>query len=165
MYQIFRKTAVIIGLFFILSPKIIYADLHSAVGLWNIPDDKTGVILSQIEIHQDKTNGGLVGNVVTIFPVQGQSVDDRCVKCSGDLKNKPILGMTIISNMQADPNNKDAWTGGQILDPKSGNLYQAKMVLDEDGCVLRLRGYIKLPIFGRTAIWQRADEKNCSKTK
>jgi uncharacterized protein (DUF2147 family) len=43
------------------------------------------------------------------------------------------------------------WTGA-IIDPRDGSIYNAIMTLDPQGR-LQLRGYIGLPIFGRTQTW------------
>jgi|HubBroStandDraft_2_1064218.scaffolds.fasta_scaffold862748_1 uncharacterized protein (DUF2147 family) len=45
--------------------------------------------------------------------------------------------------------------GGKIYDPDSGNTYDATMV--SDGSQLKLRGYVGVPLFGRTEVWHRTD--------
>ncbi len=45
-------------------------------------------------------------------------------------------------------------SGGVLYDPKSGHTYRGQMMLDGD--VLKLRGYIGTPIFGKTEVWQRS---------
>ena len=47
------------------------------------------------------------------------------------------------------------WTNLRILEPQSGNIYKAKISLVDNGTKLKVRGYIGLPIFGRTQIWLR----------
>ena len=44
---------------------------------------------------------------------------------------------------------------GEILDPKNGKLYKAKVKLAEVGRKLELRGYIGIPTLGRTQTWIR----------
>jgi uncharacterized protein (DUF2147 family) len=46
------------------------------------------------------------------------------------------------------------WSGGKIYDPKSGNDYSAKMTLVDERN-LELRGYVVIPLFGRTEKWTR----------
>jgi uncharacterized protein (DUF2147 family) len=47
------------------------------------------------------------------------------------------------------------YEGGTILDPDTGKLYKASMSLDPEGSRLTVRGYIGLPIFGRSQNWTR----------
>lgn len=44
--------------------------------------------------------------------------------------------------------------GGKVYDPESGNEYKAKMTL-VDNKTLKLRGYILIPLLGRTEVWTR----------
>jgi uncharacterized protein (DUF2147 family) len=47
------------------------------------------------------------------------------------------------------------WTGGAVLDPKNGKIYNAKLKLIDGGRKLEVRGYIGMPLLGRTEIWLR----------
>jgi uncharacterized protein (DUF2147 family) len=130
----------------------------SATGYWQTVDDKTGKVLSVVKIYKAE-DGTLAGNVNKILPVFGQSPKDVCKECDGPLQNKPILGMRIIWNMQAD--DATTWVGGRVLDPKSGKVYRGRMTITDNGCKLNLRGYIGLPIIGRTETWLRTETKAC----
>lgn len=44
-------------------------------------------------------------------------------------------------------------SGGMLYDPRSGNTYRGAIVME--GNILKLRGYVGLPIFGRTEVWRR----------
>ena len=68
-------------------------------------------------------------------------------------KDKPILGMDILSGLTKDD---DEWNGGTILDPKNGKEYKCYIKL-LDNNTLKLRGYIGFSLIGRTALWKRAD--------
>lgn len=67
-------------------------------------------------------------------------------------KSRPVLGLVILRGFTYDGDR--VWSGGKIYDPKSGNDYSAKMTLAEDG-TLDLRGYVVIPLFGRTEKWIR----------
>lgn len=67
------------------------------------------------------------------------------------LRSRPILNMIILSKFAYDDG---AWTGGEIYDPRSGKTYSSKMQLD--GNRLNIRGYVGIPMFGRTTTWTKA---------
>jgi uncharacterized protein (DUF2147 family) len=43
---------------------------------------------------------------------------------------------------------------GNVIDPRSGSTYQAKLWLDEGGN-LNLRGFIGIPLLGATQVWHK----------
>jgi uncharacterized protein (DUF2147 family) len=68
------------------------------------------------------------------------------------LRGRPVLGLVLLRGFSYDGDGE--WVGGRIYDPKSGNDYSAKMKLvDEKN--LDLRGYVLVPLFGRTERWTR----------
>jgi uncharacterized protein (DUF2147 family) len=68
------------------------------------------------------------------------------------LKTRPVLGLLILRGFTYAGDR--VWSGGKIYDPKSGNDYSAKMSLVDDSN-LDLRGYVVIPLFGRTEKWTR----------
>jgi uncharacterized protein (DUF2147 family) len=68
------------------------------------------------------------------------------------LKSRPVLGLLILRGFTYAGDR--TWGGGKIYDPKSGNDYSAKMTLVDDRN-LDLRGYVMIPLFGRTEKWTR----------
>ena len=73
------------------------------------------------------------------------------------LQNRLLLGLDLLVGY--------AWTGerweGEIYDPESGNTYKSRMEVDVDGR-LSMRGYLGVPILGRTALFAPAG--NCNET-
>ena len=124
---------------------------NSPVGLWKTIDDDGKTEKSLVRI----TDGGgtLTGKIEKIFDPAKQ--DSRCDKCSDERKDKPVLGMTILRNLKQDDDDKDAWSGGEILDPNNGKTYKARIKPIEGGKQLQMRGYIG-PFF-RTQVWQRVE--------
>lgn len=51
--------------------------------------------------------------------------------------------------------NGDEYTGGEILDPKTGTIYRVKFSLDDNGKRLNVRGFVGFSLFGRTQVWHR----------
>lgn len=122
-----------------------------AVGRWKTIDDETGKVKSIVEITQ-ATNGTLTGKVVEILH-SDRGPNPVCDKCSGDNKNKPVLGMTILWNLK--PDGAGHWSGGSILDPAKGKTYKSKITLTEGGKKLQMRGYMGIEALGRTQVWVR----------
>jgi uncharacterized protein (DUF2147 family) len=121
-------------------------------GLWSTISDRDGKPMGVVEIRE--VDGELVGVVREILVDAGPE-DSVCDKCSDDRHGQPIVGMEIIRHMRR---NGDQWTGGEILDPESGKTYRATMKLSDDGQKLVVRGYIGLPMFGRSQTWIRRQE-------
>jgi len=72
---------------------ILFAQGQTVVGKWKTDDDdEIGNVKSIVEIYEK--SGKIYGNVVDILEEQNKK--RFCSNCSGDDKNKPIRGMTII---------------------------------------------------------------------
>ncbi|MFO1217634.1 MAG: DUF2147 domain-containing protein [Burkholderiaceae bacterium] len=124
---------------------------NSPVGLWKTIDDDGKTEKSLVRIVE--SGGALVGKIEKIFDAAKQ--DSKCDKCTDDRKDKPVLGMTILTNLRPDADDKDTWAGGEILDPNNGKTYKARIKPIEGGKQLQMRGYIG-PFF-RTQVWQRVE--------
>ena len=68
------------------------------------------------------------------------------------LRDRPIIGLILVRDFSYDGDG--TWSGGKVYDPESGDEYQGRMTL-KDPMTLDLRGYILLPLFGRTERWTR----------
>lgn len=121
----------------------------SPVGFWNTIDDKDGRPTAIVQVRE--VNGELVGTIRGLL-VPATHEDSICTKCRDERKNQPVVGMEIMRHMRPDG---DEWGDGEILDPENGKTYKAKMKLTDGGEKLVLRGYVGLPIFGRSQTWLR----------
>lgn len=124
-------------------------DLSSAAGQWTTIDDATGKPKSIVQI--DISGDQLSGKVLEVLQ-SDQGPHPVCKECSGDRKDQPIEGMTIIWGMKK---SGDGWAGGSILDPKSGKTYGCKIQLADGGQKLEVRGFKGFSLLGRTQVWQR----------
>ena len=68
-----------------------------------------------------------------------------------DAAGRSQCGLTIITN--AIPAQDGSWFG-RITDPRDDKQYGLEMWLDDFGR-LHVRGYLGLPLFGQTSIWER----------
>ena len=128
-----------------------FADPMSPLGAWTTVDDETNKPKSVVRISEK--DGVISGTVEKIFDPAKQ--DSKCDECAdGDpRKGKRVIGMTILTGLKQEADN--VWGGGQILDPKNGKTYNAKVTLIEGGKKLEMRGSILF--FGRTQTWIRAN--------
>ncbi len=123
----------------------------SPVGVWQTIDDKDGTVKSEIRIVE--TAGVVSGKVDKIVDPKAKQ-DDKCVECTDERKDQPILGMEILRGLKKT-DGKDVWEGGTILDPKNGKIYKATVTPIEGGKKLQMRGYIGF--FYRTQVWNRVN--------
>ncbi|RZI41864.1 DUF2147 domain-containing protein [Herbaspirillum sp. HC18] len=129
-----------------------WAQDSSPIGVWKTIDDATGKPKSLVRISE--SNGELRGKIEKLFREPGEDQNPKCEKCEGALKDQPVLGMTIITGMKKDGNE---YNGGQILDPNNGKVYRSKMSLSDGGKKLDVRGYIGVPMLGRSQTWLREE--------
>jgi uncharacterized protein (DUF2147 family) len=120
------------------------------IGLWTSIDDNTGKPTALIRITE--IEGEFQGKIENIFPEPGESANPICEKCEGDLKNQPVVGMLILKGMRRDGTD---YTGGRVLDPDNGKIYRGTMKLIDGGNKLILRGYVGIPLLGRSQVWLR----------
>jgi uncharacterized protein (DUF2147 family) len=127
------------------------ADL--AVGIWKTIDDKTNQPASLIKIEE--VNGSLEGTIIKTYPRPNETPLTSCNLCKDELKDKPIIGLKIMSGLKQD--KPGSWSGGKILDPKEGEYYKVKLMTD-DGKKMDVRGYIGVPLLGRSQVWYKAEQ-------
>jgi uncharacterized protein (DUF2147 family) len=129
------------------------ADTSSPAGLWKTVDDKTDKERSYVRITEN--NGVFEGKVEKLLNRQpDDDPDNLCRKCEGERKDKPIVGMTILWGLKKDG---EQYAGGEILDPKNGKIYRAKMKVTDGGSKLEVRGFIGVSLFGRSQTWLRLE--------
>ncbi|HNX87681.1 MAG TPA: DUF2147 domain-containing protein [Paludibacteraceae bacterium] len=123
-----------------------FAQTDKIVGRWKTIDDKDGSEKSVINIYKS-TNGKYYGKIEKLF----KEPEKLCTECEGTHKNKPVLGMVIVNNMTE---SEGTLTGGTILDPKDGKVYQCNISYNAKKANLKVRGSLdRKGIIGRTQYW------------
>lgn len=120
----------------------------SPEGNWTTIDDKTGK--KRAEVHLSITNGVLSGTILKVYPQPGDT--GVCNNCPGKLKNQPAVGLRFVWGLREK--SPGLWSGGEIVDGKTGKVYRVKMSVK--GNKLYVRGYVGVSMLGRTQIWERA---------
>jgi uncharacterized protein (DUF2147 family) len=68
------------------------------------------------------------------------------------LRTRPLCGLLMMGGMT--PDGSGGWEDGWVYDPDLGKTYKGEMHVAADG-TLRLRGYIGVPLLGRSAVMKR----------
>ena len=127
--------------FLILFSSLCFSQIE---GRW-ITEDKSGVIeITKInETFQGKVVGG---------EKKGDGLDSK--NPDPALRSRELLGLVVLKGLKLEG---DKYVDGEVYDPNSGNTYQAKAELMEDGR-LKLRGFVGISLFGRNEIWAREEK-------
>lgn len=113
---------------------------------WN--EDRTGIV--ELVISCDRIEG------ITRW---GNKPDTDRNNPDPDLRSRSLLGITFLWGFTYEP-KKNRWKEGKVYDPNNGKTYDAKLSLTKGGSVLKMRGYIGISLFGRTAEFERVSEKD-----
>jgi uncharacterized protein (DUF2147 family) len=139
----------LLGSALLLAAPLLAQELSPA-GLWRTIDDKTHKTRGLIRIFEK--NGAIFGKIEASFdPAEAKEV---CDKCDGDRKNKPVIGLLVLRDMKK---RGSEYSGGDILDPDTGSIYKCKMSLEDGGQKLTVRGYLAMPLLGRSQTWIRQE--------
>lgn len=120
---------------------------ENAAGLWATVDDETNEVTSLflLYIHED----ALYGRCLAVLRDGNDDTWEHPVRRVADRQDYPYAaGLDMISAMQWN-SRKEKWTGGTILDPDAGKVYDCD--LWRDGENLKVNPHVWL--FGRVLIW------------
>ena len=74
-----------------------------------------------------------------------------------DLRSRPLLGLAIMTGLTYEGDG--LWVDGTVYDPESGKTYRCRLAL-VDVDTIEVRGYIGLPLLGRSDTWTREGHRN-----
>jgi len=106
-------------------------------GYWTTIDDETNTAKSVVQIYEYK--GKVYGRVVELF---------KNKQAVAKLPDSPLIkGLDVIWDMEKKENK---YTGGKILDPKTGKVYACDLWREGDNLIVRG----KIAFLGRNQTWE-----------
>ena len=121
---------------------------EGALGTWATEEGKSHVTIMACE---DK----LCGTIVWLrepLTKAGKPKNDAN-NPEDALKTRPIIGLPLLAGF-VPGDEINVWENGTIYNPEDGELYSCVLTLLDAG-TLKVRGFVGLPLFGKTQIWNR----------
>lgn len=115
------------------------------VGRWLT---ESGNLEVEIAPCNEPPAGALCGKVVRVLANRSMSVPGQEMKPAD---TRPALGMTLLSGLQPVG---DGVYEGTIYNRENAKHYSVKLTPAEPAQLL-VRGYVVLPLFGKTQVWRR----------
>lgn len=133
------------------------------LGQWYTEDDDSKILVT-------KQNGKYVGKIIWLKeplygkdePETGKPKRDK-FNPTKKLRNRSVIGIRVLKGFTFNAKEK-SWENGTIYDPESGKTYKCVIKFEKDskalnGQKLYVRGYIGLPVLGRTTYWHYVPEE------
>jgi uncharacterized protein (DUF2147 family) len=134
----------LISVFIVLLFTTAHGQTNSILGNWTNPTGST--------IHIYTCGSRICAKVVAISKDSPTRVDAK--NPNPALRGRSLCGLQIGLDFEsAGPARAQS---GKLYDPESGKTYTGSM--SRDGDKLKLRGYVGIPLFGRTETWSRAPD-------
>lgn len=124
----------------------------SPVGLWKTISDVDGKPRGVVRITEQ--DGVYLAAIVSSL-VPGEGDMGLCDVCPDDRKGRPYSGLVFLTGLRKESSTE--YGGGEILDPDTGGIYPCRARLENNGQTLVVRGYLGIPFFGRSQVWQRTE--------
>lgn len=125
------------------------ADAPDPTGLW-LTENKRSVI------KVDTCDAGICGKIYWIIK-DGMTIDSK--NPDPKYRDKPMCGLQILSGFKQNPKNAKVWEGGKIYKADEGDVYNATVSVTGPN-TMNVRGYVGVPLFGKSQNWTRVDGKD-----
>lgn len=125
------------------------ADTPDPTGLW-LTENKRSVI------KVEKCDAGLCGKIHWIIK-GGMQTDSK--NPDAKYRDKPMCGLQILSGFKQNTKNAKVWEGGKIYKADEGDVYNATVSVTSTD-KMNVRGYVGVPLFGKSQNWTRVNAKD-----
>ena len=124
------------------------AKADDVTGLWLT--EKKGVIVKLYDC-----DGALCGQTVWLKKMFNKDGSPRLDDKNPDeaLRSRHWCGINVITDEK--PKRPGKWEGGEVYDPKTGETFDFN--IDETADGLKVRGYLGIPLLGKSERWTRTD--------
>lgn len=141
-----------------LSPLTTFASPFDQLsGTWKVINDRTGFYVSDIVIRKNSKTQQYSAVQVKTHSNPGLLISDVCQACKGTLKDKPLFGMEVLSNMVAN-SDKTKFSEGVWLNTQDGLLYDINVHVNTNN-QLKITGKAKHSTQKTTAMtWTRLQD-------
>lgn len=107
---------------------------------------------AKIEIYPK--NGKYFGKIVWLKnPTDGGKARTDTNNPEEAMRSRQLMGLNLLQDFEYDDGT---WEDGTIYDPKNGKTYSCVISMENEN-TLEVRGYVGVPMFGRTVTWTRVE--------
>ncbi|MEM8752729.1 MAG: DUF2147 domain-containing protein [Pseudomonadota bacterium] len=136
------------------------AALIAALPAFAAADDPTGLWLTEkkgvvVDLYRCGDDGRLCGRTVWLKRMTNKNGSPRLDAKNPDpaLRDRHWCGIEVIRDVR--PAGEGEWRKGEVYDPKTGETFDFD--IEETSSGLKVRGYLGVPLLGKSERWTRAD--------
>lgn len=149
------KYSSVIAALVLFSPAFVCAKTSLLEGKWYTtkPEKNAVIEIKKCTPDGDTYCGEIVELQTPNYPDGTPKIDKN--NKNEKLRTRPILGIHLLTGFKKDGEN--SWSEGKIYNPEDGDIYSCEITLKKDGETefLDVRGYVGVPLFGKTQTWMR----------
>ncbi|MCF0050825.1 DUF2147 domain-containing protein [Dyadobacter chenwenxiniae] len=106
---------------------------------------------TRIEVYKNGTQyAGRLIWALNLMEADGQTLRKDVNNTEEKLRNRSVANIDLLHGFIF---SEGIWDDGKMYDPKSGKTYNCLLKLRNDK--LEIRGYVGIPLLGRTTYWER----------
>lgn len=132
-------------------------ETHDPTGLWLTKNERSAIRISHCEDDKEKLCGHIAWIIEGGMQYDSENPDEN-------LRKRPMCGLQILRSFDQNSKDPNKWEDGKIYKADDGDLYNANLeMIGMDR--LRVHGYVGIPLFGKTQVWNRVAPEDYPKCK